>query len=197
LIIGYCLEHIPYEFVQPYLKLLGQNELLGWLAADSAPMASGIVISISMFGGAIGAAVSQQLINRVGLRMLLLVSVVCQIVIIAGLSLVLHPIMLVLVMFRNFSMSMAHGPMLGAIAPHVPSAQRATLLSMLSLSGRASFSIALVMLSIFVVGKEALNWSALSLVLGVSALLGSAALSLLYIWSRRIAGEFDRDTVAE
>lgn len=189
-IIGYSLEHIPYEFYQPYLKLLEMSELTGWMAASSAPLVSGVVISISMFGGAIGAAISQRLINRVGLRVLLLVSVSMQVVIIAGLSLVLHPIMLVLVMFRNFSMSMAHGPMLGAIAPHVPSAQRATFLSMLSLCGRAAFSIALAMLSILVVGKEALNWPALSQVLGVSAVFGIAALSLLYVWSRRIASEF-------
>jgi MFS family permease len=191
-IIGYSLEHVPYEFYQPYLKLLGQSELTGWLAVSSAPLVSGLVISISMFGGAIGAAISQRLINRVGLRALLLASVCIQVVIIAGLSLALHPIMLVLVMFRNFSMSMAHGPMLGAIAPHVPSAQRATFLSLLSLSGRAAFSIALAMLSILVVGKEALNWPALSQVLGVSAVFGIVALSLLYFWSRRLASVFSR-----
>jgi len=196
-IIGYCLEHVPYEFYQPYLKLLGQGELMGWLANSSAPMISGVVISISMFGGAIGAAVSQRLIDRVGLRVLLLASVSVQVVIIGGLSLLLHPFMLVLVMFRNFSMSMAHGPMLGAIAPHVPSAQRATLLSMLSLSGRASFSIALAMLSILVVGKEALNWPALSQVLGVSAMLGIVALSLLYLWSRSMTSEFEPNVEQE
>lgn len=189
-VIGYSLEHVPYEFYQPYLKLLGQGELTGWLATNSAPMVSAVVISISMFGGAIGAAVSQKLIDRVGLRALLLASICVQVVIIAGLSLLLHPIMLVLVMFRNFSMSMARGPMLGAIAPHVPSAQRATFLSMLSLSGRAAFAIALAMLSILVVGKEALNWIALSQVLGVSAVLGGVALSLLYLWSRRLVSQF-------
>lgn len=189
-IIGYSLEHVPYEFYQPYLKLLGQEAITGWLAASSAPMVSGVVISISMFGGAVGAAASQWLINRVGLRALLLASVSVQVIIVAGLSLVLHPIMLVLVMFRNFSMSMARGPMLGAIAPHVPSAQRATFLSVLSLAGRAGFALALATLSVFVVGKEALNWQALSQVLSTSALVGTIALMLLYIWSRRITREF-------
>lgn len=189
-IIGYSLEHIPYEFYQPYLKLLGQNGITGWLAGSSAPMVSGVVISISMFGGAVGAALSQRLIDRVGLRVLLLASVSVQVVIVTGLSLVLHPIMLVLVMFRNFSMSMARGPMLGAIAPHVPSAQRATFLSVLSLAGRAAFSMVLAMLSVFVVGKDTLNWTALSQVLASSALVGIAALFLLTFWSRRMASEF-------
>ena len=55
-VIGFSLEHVPYEFYQPYLKLLDQSSMTGWLGASSAPMVSGVVTSISMFGGAIGAA---------------------------------------------------------------------------------------------------------------------------------------------
>ncbi len=189
-IVGYALEHIPYEFYQPYLKLLGETSMTGWMDAGSAPVVSGVLISISMFGGAIGAAVSQHLIDRVGLRTLLLLSILIQIMIIAGLSLVLHPIILVLVMFRNFSMSMARGPMLGAIAPHVPSAQRATFLSVLSLSGRVAISAALAALSVLVVGDGELTWAALSKVLALSGMVGSATLLLLYYWSLKIANEF-------
>ena len=105
-----------------------------------------------MFGGAIGAAVSQRLMARIGLRALLLASVLAQLIIIAGMSLVLHPVMLILVMFRNFSMSMAHGPLLGAVAPHVSSAQRATFLSALSLSGRAAFSVVLAVRPMLKIG---------------------------------------------
>ena len=191
-IVGYSLEHIPYEFYQPYLKLVGQSAMTGWLATGSAPIVSGVVISISMFGGALGAALSQRLIENVGLRALLLASISMQVLIVAGLSIVLHPIMLVLVMFRNFSMSMARGPMLGAIAPHVSSAQRATFLSVLSLAGRAAFSVVLAMLSVLVVGKEALNWTSLSQVLALSAVVGMGALILLYIWSRRVVREFEK-----
>jgi len=194
-VVGYSLEHIPYEFYQPYLKLLGQNEISGWLANDSTPMVSGVIISISMFGGAIGAVVSQRLIEKIGLRTLLLVSILMQLVIIAGLSLLLHPAMLVLVMFRNFSMSMARGPMLGIIAPHVSSAQRATFLSFLSLSGRAAFSLILAMLSLLVVGDDALNWPALSQVLVISATVGALSLLLLYGWSSRISKQFLSQTL--
>jgi len=189
-IIGYSLEHIPYEFYQPYLKLLGDSEIVSWMASNSAPLLSGVVISISMFGGAFGAAVSQRLIDYIGLRALLVASIAVQVIIVAGLSLVLHPVMLVLVMFRNFSMSMARGPMLGAIAPHVPSAQRATFLSVVSLAGRAALSVVLVMLSVFVVGNEGLNWPALSQLLAVSAVVGVLSLTALYVWSRTISTEF-------
>ena len=189
-IIGFSLQHIQYEFYQPYLKLLGHSVATGWLATGSTPIVSGVVISISMFGGALGAALSQRVIDKVGLRSLLLVSVAMQVLIVAGLSMVLHPAMLMLVMFRNFSMSMANGPMLGAIAPHVSSAQRATFLSMLSLAGRAGFSVVLAMLSVLVIDSEALNWATLSQLLAFSAVVGIAAMTLLYFWSRRIQQEF-------
>ena len=188
-IVGFSLQHIQYEFYQPYLKLLGQGMMTGWLATGSTPIVSGVIISISMFGGALGAALSQRVIGKVGLRSLLLASVAIQVLIVAGLSMVLHPAMLVLVMFRNFSMSMANGPMLGAIAPHISSAQRATFLSMLSLAGRAGFSLVLATLSVLVIGSEALNWTALSQVLVLSAVVGIVSLTLLYFWSRRIQPE--------
>jgi len=189
-VIGYSLEHVPYEFYQPYIKLLGTGELTGWLADQSAPMISAVVMSISMFGGAIGAAVSNRLMNRIGLRAVLLASIGIQLVIIGGLSVVLHPIMLILFMFRNFSMSMAHGPMLGAIAPHVPSAQRATLLSFFSLGGRAGFSVVLALLSVFVVGTDALNWPALAQVLATSLVIGVLSLAALAVWSKSIKQHF-------
>ncbi len=189
-VISYSLEHIPYEFYQPYLKLLGQSISSNWFVNDSAPMISGVVIGISMFGGAVGAMLSKQLLDQVGLRVLLLTSMSFQLIIIAGMSVVLHPLVLILVMFRNFSMSMAHGPMLGAIAPRVPSAQRATFLSVLSLGGRASFSTVLLLMSIFVIGQDDLNWSELSQILGSALIAGIAVLAALYVWSRHITNQF-------
>lgn len=187
--LGYSLEHIPYEFYQPYLKLLGESGLSSWLTGPSTPFYSGLIISVSMFGGAVGASLSQQLVRRVGLRLLLLISLVVQLIIIGGLSLILHPVMLLLVMFRNFSMSMAHGPMLGAIAPHVSSAQRATFLSMLSLFGRATLALYLSLLSVFVVGIEGLSWEALSTVLLLSTIVGVTGLIFLYLRSARVKNQ--------
>jgi len=71
-IVGYSLEHIPYEFYQPYIKLLSETDASQWLPNQSAPIISSVVISISMFGGAFGAAVSQRILGRVGVRVLLL-----------------------------------------------------------------------------------------------------------------------------
>lgn len=189
-IIGFSLEHVPFEFYQPYLTLLSQNGFINWLADGSAPLVSAVVISISMFGGAIGAAASDYLIKRIGLRTLLITSIAVQLLIILGMSLMLHPIIMMLIMFRNFSMSMARGPMLGAIAPHVSSAQRATFLSLMSLCGRAAFSSMLAILSLLVVGPDVLDWATLSAVLVASLVFGTVALLLLFFWSRLIASKF-------
>jgi len=45
------------------------------------------------------------------------------------------------------------------------------------------------LLSVLVVGKEALNWTSLSQGLGTSALIGFVALSLIYFLSNSIADE--------
>ena len=58
------MAHIVYEFYQPYISLL-QLPLLE--ASDYAPLISGVVISISMFGGAIGARASMAWQGRLGL----------------------------------------------------------------------------------------------------------------------------------
>jgi len=161
-VLGYSLEHVPYEFYQPYIKLLQSNQLTDLLTADAAPIVSGIVIGVSMFGGALGATVSMRLLSRLGLRTLLLIGPLIQCVVIGGLSLLLHPALLILVMFRNFSMAMTHGPMLGAIGPRIDSAQRATFLSLQSLAGRLVFSVILFGLSILSGAGQALEWPALS-----------------------------------
>lgn len=61
----YAMEHVPFEFYQPYTRLLEFDLLAG--QGDSAALISGIVIAISMFGGAIGASISVNMRKKVGL----------------------------------------------------------------------------------------------------------------------------------
>ena len=85
MVLMYCLEHVAFEFYQPYIKLLD----LDILASDGSPLISGIVIAISMFGGTLGAAYSIQLNKRLGLRKLLFVAFAVQLFIIGVFSLLL------------------------------------------------------------------------------------------------------------
>jgi MFS family permease len=160
MVLMYCLEHIAYEFYQPYIRLLD----IDWLKHDSTSLLSGIVIAISMFGGSLGAAYSVKLYNKMGLKKLLYAAFAIQLIIIGGLSMILHGLFLGLVIFRNFPMAMIHAPVYAEIAPRIESSMRATYLSMQSLSARLVFSTLLFLLSFSVEG-EALDWHSLSLVL--------------------------------
>lgn len=189
-VLAYSLEHIPAEFNQPYVKLL-QNNWFG--ESDTSALVSGVVLAVSMLTGAFSAAVSIRLEKLLGLRWLLIVSLSIQTVIIAAMALVLHPLVLVTVMFRNFSMALTHAPMLSAIAPLVASAQRATFLSIQSLAGRLGFSVALYSLASLTyveTGRIAeMSWPQLSLLLRVSLVFAVAALLVIYLTSRRL--QFD------
>ena len=160
MVLMYCLEHIAYEFYQPYIRLLN----LQWLATDSSSLISGVLIAISMFGGSLGAAYSVSLYNRLGLKKLLFAAFAIQLLIIGGLSIVLHSLLLCLVIFRNFPMAMIHAPVNAEIGPRIGSSLRATYLSLQSLSARLVFSALLFTLSYSVDGEN-LEWKSLSLVL--------------------------------
>ena len=177
-VLAFALAHVPFELYQPWLRLLGESGGAGEALAGGAraPIVSGAVFAVSMFGGALGSSLSIRIAGRLGLAPLLLLANAVQLVIIAGLALALHPVFLVLVLARNFAMGMSGPPMLAAIAPRLDSGQRATWLSLQSLAGRLGFSLVLFTLS-RAVGDE-LDWPTLRGVLIVCALVG-AALALI------------------
>ena len=169
MVLMYCLEHIAYEFYQPYIKLLN----IDWLSGESASLISGIVIAASMFGGSLGAAYSVRLEQKIGLRALLYCAFAVQLLIICGLSVYLSGLLLSLVIFRNFPMAMIHPPVHAAIGPRIDTAIRATYLSVQSLSARLVFSALLFVLSSAVAG-DTLNWDSLALVLRLALAFGIA-----------------------
>ncbi len=182
-VVTYSLAHVPAEFAQPYIKLLFADNLVG-----SAPV-SGVVIATSMLFGAFGASVSLRLLSSFGLSRLLNISLVIQLLIIVSMAWVIHPAVLCLIMFRNFSMALTHAPMMGAIAPQINSAQRATYLSVQSLAGRLGFAVVLYGLSHLVRSDDATLapvWPQLSLTLWVTVGIGLLATGLL-VWRSNAA----------
>ncbi|MBX2885994.1 MAG: MFS transporter [Granulosicoccus sp.] len=185
-LLSYALAHVPYEFYQPYIRLLGDFQITAWLAADSAPLVAGIVTAISMSGGAIGAAVSVPLTERFKLKAVLLGSLVMQCVIIGAMALLLHPAILLLVMCRGFPMSLVHGPMMGVIAPLIDTNHRATFLSIQSLINRLSFSMLLFVLSALSGAGLALMWGTLSQLIMICLGVGLMGFIMLAISSRHL-----------
>lgn len=185
-VFSYSLLHVPAEFNQPYLKLL-QIKILA--SNDSSALISGIMVAISMVGGALGASTSMALMKRFGVRKLLLCGLGFMVIIIIGMASILHSAVLLLVLFRNFPIAMCEAPMLSAIAPHIQSHYRATYLSVQSLAGRLGFSIMLYSLSSVVASteeSEKLLWPELQSALLISLVIGLMCFGLLAIFRAKL-----------
>lgn len=183
-VVAYCLQHVTYEFYQPYIQLLDTAAHRDYSGSLQAPLLSGIVLGASMLIGVFGAKLSMPWLHKLGLTKLLLAAVGFQTVVLGMLGMILHPLILALVITRNFSMAMTRGPLLGAIGPRVNSAQRATYLSMRSLLARLAFSVSLYLLSLLVARDVQMSWPALSLLLQVSCMVGLILLFLLGLSAR-------------
>lgn len=182
-IVLYALAHIVYEFYQPYITLL-QLPLL--TASSYAPLISGIVISISMFGGAIGARASIAWQSKLGLIGVLAVAMLIQLGIVAAMAIAVSPLILALVCGRNFPMALVHAPVRAAIAPRIQRAQRATYLSLQGLSERLFFALLLLGLASGLEQGAPIAESTLLGILTSTLWIGIAAALMLFIFSGRI-----------
>ncbi len=187
-VVLYALAHIVFEFYQPYITLLD----LGLLAAaQDAPLVSGIVISVSMFGGALGARVSIPCQTRFGFVGLLAIAMVIQLGIVAAMAAVLSPLVLALVFARNFPMALVHAPVRAAIAPRITREQRATYLSIQGLSERLLFALLLLGLSADLEPGAPVDEPVLRSILATTLWLGVAAALGLFAFAGRIQRELE------
>ncbi len=182
-IVLYALAHIVYEFYQPYITLL-QLPLLA--ASSYAPLISGMVISISMFGGAIGARASIAWQSKLGLIGVLAIAMLVQLGIVAAMAIAVSPLVLALVCGRNFPMALVHAPVRAAIAPRIQRAQRATYLSLQGLSERLFFALLLLGLATGLEKGAPIDESTLLGILTSTLWIGIAAALMLFIFSGRI-----------
>lgn len=182
-ILLYAMAHIVYEFYQPYITLM-QLPLLE--ASDYAPLISGIVISVSMFGGAIGARASIAWQAKLGLVGVLAVAMLIQLGIVAAMAIAVSPMVLALVCLRNFPMSLVHAPVRAAIAPRIERRQRATYLSLQGLAERLFFAVLLMMLARGLESGAPIVESTLTSILTATLWLGVAIAVVLFACAGRI-----------
>ena len=180
----YALAHVVYEFYQPYIALL---EIPFFAASEYAPFVSGVVISISMFGGAVAARVSVSWCRILGLSRLFLVAAMMLLGIVAIMSMHLHGLVLVLLCMRNFPMSLLHAPVNAAIAPRISSAQRATFLSIQGLSERIVFALFLLILSGGLEKSQPVSSDALGGILFTALIAGAVSVGVLFMFGRRVS----------
>ena len=179
------LNHIPYEFYQPYLDLLGND---GGLLAGRTPLIAGIVMGLSTLLGSWAAARSIWIRNRIGIGRTLLLATSLQTLLIAVMGVMLHPLIVPFILLRAIPGSLAMAPLNAAIAPRVPQAQRATYLSIQSLAGRLAFSATLLTLSASTTAAANVDWPTLAWMLRAAAVFGVIGLIGLAVSRRALGG---------
>lgn len=176
------LNHVPYEFYQPYLKLLLSQKTD---MARGASLSTGIHFGLAMMIAAAFARYSVRLCNRIGLKRLFLGLIAFQTLTIFAMGFTLNALIVGLMLFRTVPRALMTAPMNATIAPLVDSAQRATFLSLQSLAGRLAFSGFLFVLSMLAANPDLNGWSALSSKLLVSGAFGVVGLILMLVFSRK------------
>jgi MFS family permease len=191
------LNHIPYEFYQPYLDLLSAD---AWLPDRGTPVMAGVLAAATMFisGSVAGRSIAMR--DRIGTGPTLLLAAGLQTVIIASMAVVLHPIVVGLILLRSVPRGLMSAPLNAAIAPRVTQGTRATYLSMQSLVGRLAFSATLAGLALLVGRESGVEWPPLSRVLTagcIIALVGTGVLALFAGTIRRADRTADPTRSAE
>jgi hypothetical protein len=138
------LEHVPYEFTQPYVAAV-----LGEPVTDArlAPLvAGGLTAGFKLFG-ALAAARAIDLRDRFGTGPTLLGVTLLQGGLIAAMAVVVHPLVLGLLLVRSVQPAASNVIVNAEVAPRLPAAQRATYLSLHSLAGRLGYGGVLLALA--------------------------------------------------
>lgn len=138
------VNHIPYEFYQPYLD---QHAFLPW-PATATPWVAGLHLAAAQVVASPLARVSLRLSGRLGIVPHLALTVLYQVVLIGLMARFVHPVIAVLLVTRSIPRALQSAPLRAATAPRVPPWLRATYLSMQSLAGRLAFAVVLLALSL-------------------------------------------------
>ncbi|MDE2798826.1 MAG: MFS transporter [Gemmatimonadota bacterium] len=133
------VNHIPYEFYQPYIQLLGGQA--------PTPLLTGLHTALTMGIAAWFARQSIRLRDHLGTRSALMLSAGVQVVLIALMGFFFHPVVALLLALRSVPRALMIAPLNAAVVPRLQQHHRATYLSIQSLIGRLSFSLCLTLLA--------------------------------------------------
>jgi len=171
-----ALNHVPYEFYQPYLALLMADTDA---AARFTPLTTGAHMAATMLIGSYFAGWSVAWRDRVGLGAALLSAAALQLLIIAAMAAVLSPLVAALAVLRTAPRALMTAPLNAAIVPRLEKQHRATYLSIQNLTGRLAFAALLAGLSVGVAAE--IDWAALSRMLMSGAAIGALAAAALLL----------------
>lgn len=171
------LDHLPYQFYQPYLALLGGPE-----AGAGTPLAAAAHVTTSMALGALLARLAPGLHARFGFRFVVLGALLFELCMPVAMALVLHPAVLGLVLLREAPNALIRAQWRAVVVPRVPARMRATFLSINALACRLSVAATLWVLRALGGGDGAARGHAdLASMLWVGVALGGAGWLLLAV----------------
>jgi len=172
-VVATVINHVPYEFYQPYLRRLDFIPFGG----SATPLVAGVHLAIVQLIAAPVAGVSTLLSQRLGVVTQVVLSMMLQLALIVSMACFVSPLVAVLLVARSVPRALQDAPLRAAVAPRVASELRATYLSLESLVGRLGFASLLWLLSLF--GHE------LTTVLWLSASVSIALVLLLSLFAPR------------
>lgn len=163
-VLAVLLDHIPYQFYQPYIEFLG-IKTPGH--KDATPIIAGVHMAIAMGLGAVAAGCAPGLSKRFGVGVTLLVSSSVHLVMIAVMALVLHPIAAILLMLRQIPNAIRQAPIASRVLPALAPGHRATYLSMQGLCDRLLLGFFMYGLSLFGSDRAVMSYPELQMYLWI------------------------------
>lgn len=179
------INHIPYEFYQPYFKLLDFG--LGF--AGQTPAVAGTHMAVAALIGAWFANWSDVLADRVGTAWALLIALGIQVAIVFSMVLAVHIAVVFVLALRGVPSGLIRAPLNGAVTPRLDARHRATYLSIQSLVGRLSFSGLLLLLSFVSGDNEMVEPAVLHNLISISAVIATGMLIVLLVTSSSLRNE--------
>jgi MFS family permease len=177
------LNHVPWEFYQPYLDLLLAKRDTR-LPGQGTPLVTGTLTAVMFLLASGAAARSIRIRDRIGLAPTLLLTTVLQVVIITAMGWLLHEVVVVVLLLRSLPAAIMLPPLRAAVTPQLPRSLRATYLSLQSLLGRLAFSGTLLLLAVRSTPGAAPDWPAISSMCLICAGAGAIGLVVLAVTVR-------------
>lgn len=172
------LNHIPYEYFQPYIKSVLHAD---WSEQMATPAVIGLHVAVTFWLASLAGARSIRLRNRIGLWGVLLAATALQAVTIGLMAWVLSPIIVGVLLLRSCPRAIMTPPLNAAVTGAVPVTIRATYLSMQSLAGRLAFSLTLFVLTMAVSAGATDNWAGIREQLLWSTWIGAAGFAAVLV----------------
>ncbi len=179
-VVIFVLVHVPYEYFQPYIKLLFPTEV----GYDNSPLVGGILIAITMAAGSYASNFSIPLQQRFGTGSALIIIIIYALIIVFAMAVYLHIAILLIVLMRSIPMALANPIVNSVLHENIHDQIRASFLSVLSLFSRLSFSLTLLLTAYFTDSIQQFDFPKLQTILAVYVLVVLIILPIL--WKARL-----------